>query len=320
MSIIFRLILVFQVNVWLISPLLSSIDEVYIEMTCKHFMSSSCQFQMCVRYSVIPFFKMGRSQMVGGSATHTVWAIYIYQSVCVQSCWTLCTCKHLLVCVVWNSCLCVCAYCMSPCSFSHRRPFNVLNEVPWKGWREGWWSECTWAVCACLCSPCFSPLLPFEWWPYHGPSVQLAVSQHGRLLRQTCGGQMLCFRLDLLLVLSPGFPNPTQGTSSWLVRLHELRTFHATLHTLPKGPLPSGVLVNHPASRSQTRKRLWVNVEGGYEGGGSGARRGMLRNPLVPTSLKSNKTGGHLSLFLQTYTSRFSVALFPLLSASDHIS
>lgn len=131
---------------------------------------------------------MRRCQRVGGSATHTVWAIYIYQSVCIQSCCsykTVCTCKHLLVCVVWNSCPCVCAYCMSPCSFSHRRPFNALNEVPWKGCRDERWSECIWAVCACLWSPCFSPLLPFERWPYYGPSVQLTVSQHGRLLRQT---------------------------------------------------------------------------------------------------------------------------------------
>lgn len=112
---------------------------------------------------------------------------------------------------------------------------------------------------------------------------------------------MLCFRLDLLLAPSPGFPNPTQGTSSRLVRLHGLRSFHSTLHTLLEVAFPSGDLVNHPASRSQTRKRLWMNGEGGYEGGGGGERRGMLRNPSVPTSLKSNKTGGHLSLFLRSH-------------------
>ncbi len=47
--------------------------------------------------------------------------------------------------------------------------------------------------------------------------------------------------------------------------------------------------VNGPASRSQTRKRRWVNGGGGR--GQAGREEGMLWSPLVPTSLKPNKNG-----------------------------
>lgn len=72
---------------------------------------------------------------------------------CFQS---LCTCKHLLVCAVLSSlpvCLCILHVCESMSLLPQEALQHTLNEVPWKGWREG--GEC---VCLCCLRMCVFPL------------------------------------------------------------------------------------------------------------------------------------------------------------------
>lgn len=107
----------------------------------------------------------------------------------------LCTRQHLLVCVVstlslqTRLCLCVCVYSVyvSPHLFSPRTPFNMLLMKS-HGKHE---CVCVCAVGACVCVPLvFLPCCLLSHGPNMGPSVQLTVSQHGRLVRQTCGDQI----------------------------------------------------------------------------------------------------------------------------------
>lgn len=107
---------------------------------------------------------------------------------------------------------------------------------------EGRRRVCVFVLFAHVCVPLvFLPRRLLSHGPNMGPSVQLTMSHHGHLVRQTCGGQMLCFCPDQLTAPSHDLPNPTQGTSSWLVRPHGLTSFHlapgplhSTLHALPE--------------------------------------------------------------------------------------
>lgn len=124
--------------------------------------------------------------------------------------------------------VCVCVFVSESVSLLPQEALqHTLNEVPWKGWREG--GEHVFVLFARVCSPCFSPPSPFELWPKYGP--KRPINREPAWPFGTANMRWPNVMFSPFPTQVPPAPlvtslNPTQGISSQLIRLHGFISFH----------------------------------------------------------------------------------------------